>query len=220
MHHHSGHPRGGEFWRSDQGAWVGDGPQTHRESLGWLWEQGARGEGSGAAGESPSLGTKSSPELPGSPALSCGPLSKTEPAAGPPPQGPPESPGTQCILNHQDHTGCPKARLGAPGGRSVKGPACARRGHGCSPWQGPSREAGVPHFPLLTPSGGSEPGLQVGRLRLAKPLPGASPQTPAWQDRAHTGPRGETPLAAEPESGSQLEAQVSQGNSRHPQGLL
>ena len=134
----------------------------------------------------------------------------------------PESPGTQCVLNHQDRTRCPKARLGAPGGRSVRGPACARRGRGCSPWQGPSREAGVPHFPLLTPSGGSEPGLQekAGRLRLAKPLPGASPQTPAWQDRAHTGPRGETPLAAETESGSQLEAQVSQGNSRHPQGLL
>lgn len=94
---------------------MGDGPQTHRESLGWPWEQGARGEGGGAAGERPGLRTKSSPELPGPPALSCGPLCKTELAAGPPPQGHPprpESPGTQRVLNHQDHTHRPQAWLG------------------------------------------------------------------------------------------------------------
>ena len=63
---------------------------------------------------------------------------------------------------------------------------------GAPPGRGPPGKQGCPVFPSSLPSGGSEPGLQqtVGRLRLAKPLPGASPQTPAWQDRAHTGPRG------------------------------
>lgn len=174
---------------------MGDGPQTHRESLGWLWEQGARGEGGGAAGERPGLGTKSSPELPGPPALSCGPLCKTELAAGPPPQGPPRAPWHPARPQPPRPHALPKGLAGrTPAGSSVKGPACALRGPGRSTWQGPSREAGVPRFPLLTPQWG-----------------GLSQDSRPW---------GKTPLAAEPESGSQLERHVSQGNSRHRQGSL